>query len=299
MMELIARHQVPAGTHKTRASDYLIGVFSLLDTRSAVRKALKRSQITVDHEKITSAHWIEAGQIIELWGAEFAELPSFSVEIKVLFEDDHLAVVEKPPGIEVRSKASRNLENLLRGQLSNSPFRDSLNQPRAVHRLDYGTQGLLLIAKTKSALVYLSRSFENREIRKVYQAVVHGKLPEASGKWRGDIANQSAQSEYRVLGCFPSLKSGHLSLLELSPITGRTHQLRIHCSEAGFPIVGDLKYIADAKTVKGKGLFLAALELNFPHPQTGEILEFKLECPAKFRSLLDREERWFLRQGKP
>jgi len=149
---------------------------------------------------------------------------------------------------------------------------------------------LLLIAKTASSIINLSKQFEERRIQKKYIAIVMGK-PSQSGEINLPIESQVANTTFRTLKTIDSLQSKNLSLTELHPNTGRTHQLRIHCAESGFPILGDKIYGEKGNMLLHKGLFLAAIKLKLTHPKSGKIISFKIEKPSKFDSLLKREER--------
>jgi 23S rRNA-/tRNA-specific pseudouridylate synthase len=166
---------------------------------------------------------------------------------------------------------------------------DALKWARPVHRLDMPTSGLLLVAKTASALMKLGQMLEKREIQKKYYAIVGGNLL-GSGKITIPIDDQKSISYYQFISQCHSLKMQWLTLVELSPFTGRTHQLRIHMANHGFPIVGDQQY-GDGPLLKGKGLFLAAVELSFLHPATNEAIKIKIKQPKKFNDLMEREER--------
>jgi len=168
---------------------------------------------------------------------------------------------------------------------------DAFELPRPVHRLDYATSGLLLIAKTTSANIALSRQFENKTIQKRYQAIVIGKLAAQKGEIEEAIEGKSAITKYQVKQTSPSLKTGHLSLIDLYPLTGRTHQLRIHMANLGHPILGDQLYHGDKPLLQGKGLFLCAVELNFEHPFNKGRMNFRIDAPNKFTYRLEQEKR--------
>ena len=133
--------------------------------------------------------------------------------------------------------------------------------------------------------------FEEREIHKSYHAIVQGKL-EGSGEINTVVQGKSARTLYRSLRIVDSVKNKFDSLVQLSPITGRKHQIRIHLSSLGFPIVGDKIYGESGNLLKHKGLFLAATSLDFQHPKTGELLSFDIPLPDKFESFLNREQNW-------
>ncbi len=285
-------HRVPAGVHGVRLSDYARTAFPMIASRKAAAKAIKRGELRINGEPAQSGDWVETGQLLEWIESQQAVPKVYRLPLEVLFEDDHLAVVNKPPGIEVSGNKFKTLENALSGSLAPSAQPDALAWPRPVHRLDYSTSGLVLAAKTAAAQVFLGQQFEERKIHKRYRAVVMGKL-EASGQVAESINGMPAQSEYTPVETVPSLRSGHLTLIDLFPLTGRTHQLRIHMAAIGHPIVGDQKYGEPDNILKGKGLFLAAVELRFPHPTTHCEQVVSIETPPKFTSLLKREKaRW-------
>jgi len=234
--------------------------------------------------------WVEAGQLLELLDLQERVPRTFYLPMDVVYEDDDLAVVNKPPGVEVSGNKFKTVENALSHNLVKSSAPDALPWPRPVHRLDYSTSGLLLIAKTARAQVYLGRQFERRDVKKLYCAVVTGR-PEPEGKIETPIAGLPAISRFKTVRTVRSLRSDELSLMELSPLTGRTHQLRIHMASLGHPIAGDQKYGPEGAVLRGKGLFLAAVQLRFFHPASEEELRVQIELPHKFSSLLEREQR--------
>ncbi len=163
-------------------------------------------------------------------------------------------------------------------------------KPKPVHRLDNQTSGLLLIAKTRNAQVNLGDQFEKKQVRKKYTAVVIGKTPK-EGEINIPVNDKEAGTSFKLIMTEASLKFDHLSLIELIPITGRTHQLRIHCYKTGFPVLGDNLYKNENFILKGKGLFLCSTQIEFLHPNTKEELVFKILYPAKFDKIIEREKR--------
>ena len=174
----------------------------------------------------------------------------------------------------------------------NNPQADALPRPVAVHRIDVPTKGLVLLAKTKSALIKLSKAFQNNQVQKEYIAIVHGK-PSAKGRINQPIDLKEAITDFETIRTVPSRIFQYLSLLRLKPVTGRTHQLRIHLKNQGHFIVGDKMYAEGKKTILGKGLMLCASKLQFEHPINQKRMNLKVEVPAKFTKLLDREEERF------
>lgn len=277
-----------------RFSEYAIGLFPTLPSRNSVKKAIKSGLLRINGEKAETGSWISPGQEIALYEPENAIPKAYhtSAPVAVLYEDDQLAIVNKPAGLPTSGNQFRTLENALIGQLAPSDADDALGWPKPVHRLDAPTSGLVILAKTVPARIVLGSMFEKKEIRKKYQAIVIGKPP-AQGILDSPVNDQQAFTEFRLLKTVPSLKSGNLSLLELEPQTGRTHQLRIQLADAGFPILGDPLYGRPGAILKGKGLFLCAVELRLEHPTLHTPLEVTISAPNKFETRLQSEQaRW-------
>lgn len=271
-----------------RLVDYCIGLFELLPTKNAVKKAIKRGILWHNGEIARTGSWVSEGDVIELH--ENIAIPkAFPLEISLVFEDEYFAVVNKPGGLPVSGNAYRTLENALVNQLRQSSEKDAYKWAKPVHRIDAATCGLVLFAKTISVHHKLSKLFEDRKIEKEYVAILSGAIE--NQKIESSIDNKSAISLVDVISKVPSLLNKELSLVNLKPLTGRTHQLRIHCAEVGHPIVGDKIYAGNENTFRHKGLFLQANKLSFSHPINGKIVSFQLEIPPKFNSLMNREER--------
>ncbi len=290
-MLVIEQHTVPEGVSKTRLLDYALGVFTTVPSRSSMKKVIKRSALLVDGKPGISGSWVEENQEITLIDLELKSPKPLDIKLEIIFEDEHLAVINKPAGIEVSGNKYYTIQNALVANIKLSSEPDALKWARPVHRLDMPTSGLLLVAKTASAIMKLGQQLEKHEIHKKYHAIVAGKL-DKSGEIATPIENQEALSHYSCISHCHSLKMQWLSLVELSPLTGRTHQLRIHMADFEFPIVGDRQY-GNGPLLKGKGLFLAAVELSFLHPITDEPISIKINHPKKFDALMEREElRW-------
>jgi len=285
-------HIVPEDVEEIRLYDYVQQIFPTIPSRKGVKKAISRKEILVDGQKSSTGHWVKYGQKIELLESSANPPKEYILKLDIVFEDEFMAVINKPSGIPVSGNQFRTIQNALIGNISLSKEEDALRWPKPVHRLDSQTSGLLIIAKTFKALVKLGQQFEQKIIEKKYAAIVMGKIPE-SGIVNTAIEGLESISEYKTLQTVKSLRSKYLSLVELSPKTGRTHQLRIHMSSIGFPILGDKIYGEEGNVLIGKGLFLFALSLNLKHPITGELLSIKIDIPHKFLSILEREaKRW-------
>lgn len=291
-MIVLEKHIVPDNIDRIRLSDYAPLAFTVITSKKGLKKAIKKGAILVNQEIGDTGTWIKPGQILELIKVDEAPKRIFELRFPIVFQDEHLAVIQKPAGYPVSGNQFRTITNALPYNLQLSNQKDALQGFTAVHRLDAATTGLLLIAKTRTALIRLNKAFEQRLVKKKYQAVVMGLTPN-EGRIEHSIEDKPSKSIYKKLDHKRSLKSGHLSRLELQPITGRTHQLRIHLQKEGFPILGDPLYSPPALLFKGKGLFLCATYLAFQHPFTEESLAFEIAPPPKFISFMEREQkRW-------
>ena len=237
----------------------------------------------------------------------------------VIFEDEAIIVLDKPSGITVnRSDTTRyqitvqdwveKNEKIPAEELLPSEALDTfLSRRGIVHRLDKETSGILIVAKTLDAFENLQRQFKERTVKKKYIALAHGTLPESEGEinvpvgrlpWNrkrfGVIAGgREAVTKYKVLSMqykvLGKMKEP-LSLVELYPETGRTHQIRVHLKHIGHPIFADFLY-AGRKTAREDRkylprVFLHASEISFSHPVTGEQVEFKSELPKELKKFL-------------
>ncbi|MCB0381582.1 MAG: RluA family pseudouridine synthase [Flavobacteriales bacterium] len=289
-MVVLQTHIVPNNIEEQRLYDYAALNFPTLPSRKAIKKAITRGEILVDGKLSSTGWWVKAGQKIELLESAINPPKQYELKLEVVYEDDFFAIINKPAGITVSGNQFRTIQNALIGNINISTAQDALRWPKPVHRLDNPTSGLLLVAKTASALVKLGQQFENKSIQKKYAAIVIGKTPE-SGTITIEVEGLPATTHFKLVKVVPSLKNEFLSLLELSPKTGRTHQIRIHLAQLGFPIMGDKLYGNEAEILRGKGLFLSAIGLELNHPITNELLKIEIPLPHKFTSLLERENR--------
>lgn len=203
--------------------------------------------------------------------------------LKVLFEDEHLAVIHKPAGIVVSGNQFKTIANALAQNLQQSNLPDA-TKAQPVHRLDYATTGVLLVGKTSSSIRELNKMFEEKRVKKTYYAVTIGEM-KPQGTITSAIGGKQSRSDYTVCESVSSEKFGQLNLVKLSPQTGRRHQLRIHLASIGHPILGDKDYGVEPFILRGKGLYLHAYSLRFRHPFTGEGVFLEDELPQKFSRL--------------
>jgi len=203
--------------------------------------------------------------------------------LKVLFEDDYLAIIHKPAGILVSGNRFKTIANALAQNIKVSKLQDTtIAQP--VHRLDFATTGILLVGKTSSSIRILNKMFEHKEVEKTYYAVTIGEM-KIEGDINSAIDSKKSQSSYKRIASVASDRFGKLNLVHLSPKTGRRHQLRKHLSSVGNPILGDATYGIKNLILKGKGLYLHAYSLRFMHPFTNEEVYIKDEFPQPFKKI--------------
>jgi len=292
-LKILEKHIVPEGDYHIRLQEYAGDVFKKLQTRSAVKKAINKNILLIDGKTSKTSDWIQSGMIIELISPKTSPKKIFKLPIKIIFEDDDIAIINKPSGYPTNGNYFKTIENALPFNLKPSKKEETLLFPKPVHRLDNATSGILLIAKTKTALLKLHQQFKDKSIQKTYHAVISGKLPK-NGIINTVIKNQQAETSYTSIKQVPSLQNKYLSLVELHPKTGRTHQLRIHLSTLGFPIIGDKLY-AEKNIMMHKGLFLCATKIEFKHPISDNKLSFEIDLPLKFNNYLQRENNRFLK----
>ena len=216
-----------------------------------------------------------------------AELP----KINIIYEDNHLLVVEKPVNMPVCEDESKDMDllNILKNHLKEKYQKPGNVYLGLVHRLDRPVGGVMVFAKTSKAASRLSKQVQMHTLEKVYVAVVDGKVPD-SGEWIDYLVKDSKNNQSYVTdkehGKEARLKYKRLayrdgfSLVEIHLETGRSHQIRVQFSSRGFPLVGDAKYNPhhDGKT----NIALFAKKLSFKHPITKEILNFELKTPEKY-----------------
>jgi 23S rRNA pseudouridine1911/1915/1917 synthase len=290
-------HIVPDALAGERLDRCALALLAGLATVTHAKKSAKRGELLVDGQPRQPHYRVRPGELLAFTGARRPPPPVFDIPLELCFEDDHLAVVVKPPGIVVSGNRHRSLEHALLPRLRPSLQGDALPWPRPVHRLDARTGGLVLVAKTASARAGLGKLLELRQVTKRYRALLLGRL-EGEGSVDRAVEGRPSRSRYRVVGHCRSLRTDWLTTVDLWPVTGRTHQLRQHVAHLGHPILGDELYGTEGSILRGAGLFLWALELGFEHPVLAEPVRVCIPEPAKFDSHRRREaRRWSKHHG--
>jgi 23S rRNA pseudouridine1911/1915/1917 synthase len=288
-IDLSETHIVPSIPYPIRIQEYGVGIFIGALTKSALKKMLKRELVTVNDIVATSATMISGGECIRLSIPEKVSTTRKLVfPLKVLFEDDHLAVIHKPAGILVSGNRFKTIANALPQNLQPSKLLDA-TRPQPVHRLDYATTGVLLVGKTSSSIRALNRLFEDKQMYKEYYAVAIGETND-QGVIESEIDGKESRSDYELRDLVHSKRFSKLSLLRVIPGTGRRHQIRKHLSRIGNPILGDKAYGMEGLILHGKGLYLHASTLKFVHPFTGREMFVKSDLPQRFTKIFSTVE---------
>ena len=270
-----------------------LGELSRVQIQALIREGL----VTVDGQPSKAAYRVEGGERVQV-RVPVPQTPTVQPEpipLSVLYEDEHVAVVDKPAGMVVHPSFGHTSGTLVNAILARWPqiaaFAD-LERAGIVHRLDKDTSGVIVVAKTEDALAYLQAQFKARQIEKRYLALVEG-IPESSEgvidapigrdpRQRKRMAvtrdGREAVTAFRVL----ELYADH-ALLEVAPKTGRTHQIRVHLAFIGHPVVGDTVYGRRKQRIKMKRHFLHAARITFtPAPQSDPVtVEAPLPVPLQ------------------
>ena len=281
-------------------------------SRVKVQKAIRDHQVSVNGKVIVETDLkVKPGEIVELPELKSEELQASTLELKVIFENQDLAVIDKPAGMVVHPGAGNNEDTLAQALLTKYPGIENVGEPHRpgiVHRLDEDTSGLILIAKTEEAYEYFKKMFLERKVDKEYLALVHGHPAQTHDlidlpiqrvplkqKMRIGLG-KPAQTEYYVLseGEIPGLDQ--VALLRVKLHTGRTHQIRLHLSHIGLPIIGDALYGKSAKGGSASGgkdsdflsrQFLHAYKLKFQLAD-GSWMELFSSLPDDLKDLLKK-----------
>ncbi|HNW39191.1 MAG TPA: RluA family pseudouridine synthase [Candidatus Omnitrophota bacterium] len=208
------------------------------------------------------------------------------MNIPIIFEDDWLLIVDKPAGllsVPTPKHEARTLTSILNQDACERGLEYHLYP---CHRLDRETSGLLIYAKSRSIEEKLAGAFRDRLVSKQYIAFVHGKFPQPQGVINWAIEGKNALTKYRVIQ-----ERSNYSVVEVSPVTGRTNQIRIHFKHIQHPLVGEDKFAFRKDfTLRAKRLCLHAKYLEFKHPQTAKVMVIQSPLPADMQKFLDEHQ---------
>jgi len=288
-----------------RIDNYLITKMKGLP-KSKIYKILRKGEVRVNKKRIKPEYKLQLDDVVRVPPVRLEETSTQALNVNnlsylesaVLFEDERLLIVNKPSGIAVHggSGLTYGLIEAFRALRPTAPFLE------LVHRLDRDTSGCIIIAKKRSALRHLHEQLRNNQMDKTYHALVKGHWPKSRNKVSAKLQKNQLQSgermvfadengkpsetRYKLLSTF--LQS---SLVEAKPITGRTHQIRVHCQFAGHSIANDSKYGDEdfSKSIRALGckrLFLHAKSIQFVHPLHEEIIKFEAPYDAQLSAVL-------------
>jgi 23S rRNA pseudouridine1911/1915/1917 synthase len=270
-------------------------------TRSAAARLIDAGGVRVGGRALARSFRLQGGETIAI---ELPDEPAppgpEDIDVPVVYEDEWLVVVAKPAGLVVHPAPGHPGGTLVNALLARDPAVElpgERSRPGIVHRLDAGTSGLMIVAKDAAAFDELRRMMADREVARTYLALVEGAPPktgeidapigrsERNRKMMGVVAGgRDARTTYRRVAAFADT-----TLLEVRPLTGRTHQIRVHLATAGYPVVGDTVYGRNRKLAAALGLrrpFLHAAKLAFAHPVTGEALRLEEPIPDDLEAAL-------------
>ncbi|HEQ3873050.1 TPA: RluA family pseudouridine synthase [Streptococcus pyogenes] len=268
-------------------------------SRGQANDQIKQGLVLVNGQQKKAKYTIQAGDVIcfELPKEEVLEYQAQNIPLDIIYEDDTLAIINKPQGMVVHPSAghpSGTMVNALMYHIKDLSSINGVVRPGIVHRIDKDTSGLLMVAKTDAAHQALAEELKAKKSLRKYLAIVHGNLPNDRGMIEAPIGRsekdrkkqavtakgKEAVTRFTVLERF-----GDYSLVELQLETGRTHQIRVHMAYIGHPVAGDPLY-GPRKTLSGHGQFLHAKTLGLTHPMTGKEMIFTVEAPEIFQKVL-------------
>jgi 23S rRNA pseudouridine1911/1915/1917 synthase len=283
--------------------DKWLSALDFIPSRSRAAELIERGFVTMAGARLKASQKIAAGSVvrIEIPAPEPVGLAAWDAPLEILFEDADVIVVNKPAGLVMHPAAGHaqdTLVNILLHHAGNLSMGFNEQRPGIVHRLDRDTSGVLVAAKNDAAHSHLANQFKARTTHRIYWALAHGRPQGLNGTIKSLLARhpsdrkrfashpskgKNAVTHYQVLKA-----NKDYSWLQLKLETGRTHQIRVHLSEKGLPILGDPVYGAKVKDKKLEfvtRMALHACELAFDHPRTGERLMFKAEWPDELEKM--------------
>ncbi len=291
---------------------------ALLETdisRSQIQKLIKNGQITVNGSSTRPNYKAKTDDEIEITITEdeYELSVAENIPLDIIYQDEHIAVINKQPGLVVHPGPGNYGTTLVSALLYHIKTLSSAGDPHRpgiVHRLDRDTSGLMVIAKTDQAYEGMVKQFQERTIEKRYSAVCIGKPVKEHDiinkpiarhkKYRQKMSidedGREAVTEFRISKLWHT-SSGVFTLLDIRIHTGRTHQIRVHLSSIGNPVVGDQIYSKKWAKYKVPYILLASTFLKFRHPVTGEELSFRTEMPPHMKEYIEKLDTMISQQG--
>lgn len=300
---------VPEEYHLQRIDRVLTIALELDLSRSYIQKLIKEENILINGLPVKANYKAKTDDEITVTipEPEVLDLVAQDIPLNVLYQDNDIAVINKQPGLVVHpgpGNHDNTLVNALLFHLKDLSTIGGTIRPGIVHRLDKDTTGLMVIAKNDAAHKQLVEEFSNRRVKKQYQAVVVGKPRKGSDRIEAPLARhrvyrhkmtideggKEAITDYRLEKIYNG-RLGLFSHLMVDIHTGRTHQIRVHLSSMGNPIVGDPIYSKKWEKYRVPFLLLAATSLSFIHPISGEEMSFNIDLPGHITEFLEKQEK--------
>lgn len=285
-----------------RRLDVVVGELEEVGSRAEAQRLIEAGRVLVDGRRMAKRHLLAPGERVEVRPQPPAptDLESEDLGIAVVYEDEHLLIVDKPAGIVTHPSRGHPTGTLVHGLLGRIAGGDDPVRPGIVHRLDRDTSGLLIVARTPRAHRRLQRMMRDRAVDRRYLALVHGAFPPAmtidrpvgrDPRSRVRMTTATARGREAVTHLRRLEELGPFTLLEARLESGRTHQVRVHLESMGHPVVGDQVYGRRAPDLGLRRQFLHACRLAFQHPETGEELEFESPLPQDLTRALEAARR--------
>ena len=273
-------------------------------TRSYLQKLIKDGEVTVNGKSVKTGYQLSKGDEVCVNIPEPKELnvEPQKMDLDIVYEDDDVILINKPKGMVVHPAPGHISDTLVNGLLYHCKGKlsgiNGIARPGIVHRIDRDTTGILIVCKNDMSHNSIAAQLKEHSINRRYRALVHGNLKEDTGTVEGPIGRhpidrkkmsinekngKPAVTHYTVLERF-----GNYTLIECKLETGRTHQIRVHMTSIGHPLVGDDVYGPAKCPFKLQGQCLHAMVLGFVHPRTGEYMEFSADLPEYFENLLEK-----------
>ncbi len=285
--------------------DKVIAAYTPDLSRAVIQRLVKKGQVMVNGRSSKPSYRVAVGDeiVVQVPVEKPPQVVAEQVALDIIYEDEHLLLVNKPSGMVVHPSYGHESGTLVNALLGHCPQLLDVDGPERsgiVHRLDKDTSGLIVVAKTQDIRAALQRQFKRRSVKKTYLALVEGHPEPPQGVIDAPIGRDKRQRKrmaivrsgrvaltaYRVIEHFDE----H-SLVELQPESGRTHQLRVHLAWLGCPVVGDRVYGYRKQRLLKHRHFLHARQLEFVHPVTKEQLSHLASLPDKLVRLLERLRR--------
>ena len=286
-----------------RLDIFLTKHFEGSHSRSQITNSIKSGKTTVNGKVVKGGTVLCVGDVVDVdISVEDIVATPEDIKIDIVYQDDHLIIINKQRGMVVHPGAGNRSGTLLNALMHLQKSESNLDRAGIVHRLDKNTAGLMVVAKSAVVQASLAKAFERHEVKRTYIGLVEGKMPSDSGTISANITRdpnrrtlfktvstggRRAVTHYKVLQVFEAIgRIAKYSLVQFNLETGRTHQIRVHAKHLSCPLVGDHEYNPKS-SIKVDGQLLESVEIEFTHPITGKTISHKIELTKQFSDILN------------